>query len=221
MKFIVFDCDGTLVDAQYGHIAAVHFTLDCQNIPRPSRSDILLYVGAPIKTAMHEYAPEADEETLDRLVALYQQKQAELSQKNHRGEILYPGMFEILQNLAARDDILLGMVTMKSRRGVERVLRVHDLENMFQNTKSADDGPGKPAPDLLLRAISECDVTADDTIMVGDTNFDIQMARTAGAHTIGVTWGYQSAEELEEAKTDAIATTSEELQDLLMNFINK
>jgi phosphoglycolate phosphatase len=84
--------------------------------------------------------------------------------------------------------------------------------------KSADDGRGKPNPDLMLDAIRETGVDASQALMVGDTSFDILMAKSAGTKAIGVGWGYQTVEELEESGADAIAETPEDLNDLLVAF---
>jgi phosphoglycolate phosphatase len=84
--------------------------------------------------------------------------------------------------------------------------------------KIADDGPGKPNPDLMLDAMRETGVDAAQTLMVGDTSFDILMAKAAGTQAIGVGWGYQTVEELEESGADVIAATPEDLNNLLSAF---
>jgi len=84
--------------------------------------------------------------------------------------------------------------------------------------KSADDGPGKPAPDLMLDAMSETGVTPAQALMVGDTSFDIMMAKAAGARAVGVAWGYQTVDELHDSGADAIADTHEDLRAILNAF---
>ena len=131
---------------------------------------------------------------------------------------MFPGMHEQIAKLGGLDNTLIGIITMKSRRGLERVVDAYDIRKYFQVLKSADDGPGKPNPDLMLDAIAETGVTAEQVLMVGDTSFDIMMAKAAGTRAIGVGWGYQTIDELEDSGADAIAETPEELNDLLSAF---
>jgi phosphoglycolate phosphatase len=101
---------------------------------------------------------------------------------------------------------------------LSRVVDAYDIREFFQVLKSADDGPGKPAPDLMLDAMRDTGATPAQSLMIGDTSFDIMMAKAAGARTIGVGWGYQTVEELEESGADAIAKTPEDLRLLISQF---
>jgi phosphoglycolate phosphatase len=98
------------------------------------------------------------------------------------------------------------------------VVDAYGIRDYFAALKSADDGPGKPAPDLLLDAMAECDVSADQTVMIGDTSFDMLMAKAAGAYAIGVGWGYQTVDEVVEAGADAVAEHPEQLIEMLKNL---
>jgi phosphoglycolate phosphatase len=117
---------------------------------------------------------------------------------------LYPGAAEALATLAARDDVVLGIATGKSQRGVRLVLGHHGLLEHFITIKTADDAPSKPDPGMVLHAMREAGVEASDTIVVGDTVYDIAMARAAGAAGLGVTWGYHRAEALAESGAVAV-----------------
>ena len=79
-------------------------------------------------------------------------------------------------------------------------------------------GPVSLALNLMLDAMAETGVSAEQALMVGDTSFDIMMAKAAGTRAIGVGWGYQTIDELEDSGADAIAETPEELNDLLSAF---
>jgi phosphoglycolate phosphatase len=98
------------------------------------------------------------------------------------------------------------------------VVDAYDIRRYFQVLKSADDGPGKPNPDLMLDAMAETGAAPEQTLMVGDTSFDIMMAKAAGTQAIGVGWGYQTIDELEDSGADAIAATPQQLDDLLAAF---
>src|SRR6185436_6500933 len=105
-------------------------------------------------------------------------------------EPLYPGAATTVAALAQRENVVLGIATGKSQRGVRAVLARHGLIDHFITIKTADDAPSKPDPGMVLDAIREAGVQARDTVVVGDTVYDIAMAHAAGAAAVGVTWGY-------------------------------
>jgi phosphoglycolate phosphatase len=96
----------------------------------------------------------------------------------------------VIAELARRDDIVLGIATGKSQRGVRLVLGHHGLLDHFITIKTADDAPSKPDPGMVLAAMREAGAAPENTVVVGDTVYDMAMARAAGAAGIGVTWGY-------------------------------
>lgn len=218
MRLIVFDCDGTLVDSQQTIITATEAAMDEFEFAVPPRRDILYAVGLPVDVALRRHAPEATDDQILSMLDIYRETYQQLVQQDDRGQVMFDGMREQILALGGMDETLLGIITMKSRRGLNRVVDAYDIRQYFQVLKSADDGPGKPAPDLMLDAISETGVEARQALMVGDTSFDIMMAKAAGAKAIGVGWGYQTIDELLDSGADAIAETDEELRDILSAF---
>jgi phosphoglycolate phosphatase len=218
MRLIVFDCDGTLVDSQQTIITATEAALGEFDFQAPPRRDILYAVGLPVDVALRRHAPDASDDQILNMLDVYRETYQQLTQQNDRGQVMFDGMREQIVELGQMDDTLLGIITMKSRRGLSRVVDAYDIRAYFQVLKSADDGPGKPAPDLMFDAMAETGVTAAQTLMVGDTSFDIMMAKAAGAKAIGVGWGYQTVDELRDSGADAIAHTHEELRAILADF---
>ena len=96
------------------------------------------------------------------------------------------------------------IATGKSQRGVRLVLGHHGLLDHFVTIKTADDAPSKPDPGMVIHAMRDAGVDAANTIVVGDTVYDIAMARAAGASAVGVTWGYHRAAALTEAGAFAV-----------------
>ena len=218
MRLIVFDCDGTLVDSQQTIITATEAALATHDFAPPPRRDILYAVGLPLDTALRRHAPQATDDQIINMLDVYRETSQQLIQQEDRGQVMFEGMREQIVQLGNLDDTLLGIITMKSKRGLNRVVDAYDIRSYFQVLKSADDGPGKPAPDLMLDAMRETGASAAQTMMVGDTSFDIMMAKAADTKAVGVGWGYQTVEELLDAGADAIAETPEELADLLAEF---
>jgi phosphoglycolate phosphatase len=103
----------------------------------------------------------------------------------------------MLEKLAARDDLLLGVATGKSRRGLDKLLDGHELRGIFVTTQVADHHPSKPHPAMLQAALDETGMETAHAVMIGDTTFDMDMARAAGITGIGVEWGYHPAGDLD------------------------
>ena len=199
LKLVVFDCDGTLVDSQHMIVAAMHGAYAHHGIAAPDRETLLSIVGLSLPNAFerlgegHAAFPGAS------FVEAYKSAFFELRKADTDLEPLYPVTREALDALAARDDVALGIATVKSRRGVDMVLGRHGLRERFVTIQTADDAPSKPDPGMVLNAMRETGATPENTIVIGDTAFDVSMARAAGAQAIGVSWGYHRPEELAAA----------------------
>jgi len=118
-------------------------------------------------------------------------------------EPLFPGIAEALDALEA-EGVLLGVATGKSLRGLRSVLERHGMTHRFVTLQTADTGPGKPHPDMVHRALAETGAEPAATVMIGDTTYDIQMARNARIASVGVSWGYHEVPELQAAGADRI-----------------
>jgi phosphoglycolate phosphatase len=121
----------------------------------------------------------------------------------------------MLEDMRRRDDLVLGMVTGKSRRGVRSIVETHGFDGVFMTVRTADDCPSKPHPAMVLECCAETGIEPGETVVIGDTVYDIDMARSAGARAIGVSWGNHDAERLKAAGADRLARTPGELAALL------
>jgi phosphoglycolate phosphatase len=108
---------------------------------------------------------------------------------------LFDGAFDLVSELR-ETGCLLGVATGKSRLGLNRALDSTRLGDFFHATRCADECSSKPAPDMLLELMEELDVAPDQTLMIGDTTHDLQMARNAGVGSLGVGFGAHSRNEL-------------------------
>jgi phosphoglycolate phosphatase len=217
LRLVVFDVDGTLVDSQHHIIAAMNRAFQSRELAPPSDSAILSIVGLSLPEAMAQLASDQTEAVQSDLVAAYRQGFFDLRQEGAElaAPSLYAGARLALERLNARPEILLAVATGKSRRGLSHLLAAHGLGPFFATTQVADDHPSKPHPAMLLAALAETGTAARDGVMVGDTEYDIEMGRAAGLATIGVTWGYHSPDRLRAAGADVLIDHFAALPDAL------
>lgn len=209
LRLAVFDCDGTLVDSQRIIVDAMTEAWSQAGIGTPDAAAVRQVVGLSLVEAMAELLPDGQGALWRDLAELYKQSYYRLRQVVD-SEPLFEGVPEMLDQLDARG-ILLGIATGKSRRGLDAVLDAHGLTGRFVTLQTSDQGPGKPHPAMLLRALAEGGVEADAAVMIGDTSFDMQMARAARVASIGVAWGYHPTDELTAAGADQIVTVVPDL----------
>jgi len=213
LKLILFDMDGTLIDSQGQIIAAMRICFQGQGMVPPKDDEIRSIVGLSLPQAIGKLAPWLNGAKLDTMVEAYK---AAFTSVRQTGPVataspMFPGAREALVRLGAVDHVLLGVATGKSRRGLTHVLDGHALNNFFVTTQVADDHPSKPHPSMIHEAMSQTGVDARDTVIVGDTSFDIEMGRNAGVGTIGVSWGYHPNAALKKAGAHALITDYDQL----------
>jgi phosphoglycolate phosphatase len=204
LRAVIFDVDGTLVDSQADIMGSMTAAFERAGQPVPPRAEILSKVGLSREVIFPQLLPDAPRDLCALMVDWYKQAYADL--RKTKGTLvsspLYPGARDVLEQLQAMDHVLLGVATGKSRRGLDGLIEGHGLEGMFQTRQVADDHPSKPHPAMLQAAMDALGVTPEQTVMIGDTSFDMQMGRSAETWCLGVTWGYHPASEL--ARADAI-----------------
>ena len=205
MHLVLFDVDGTLVDSQHMIVAAMDRAFAEVGRAAPTRAATLSVVGLSLDEAMERLLGDAAEAGVVRALGeAYKASYFDLRQDGSEQEPLYPGVREMLDALAARDDVVLGLATGKSHRGIRAVLDLHDLHGRFVTTQCADDHPSKPHPAMVLAALAETGVEAERAAIVGDTVFDVEMGRAAGILAIGVAWGYHPADRLAAAGAETV-----------------
>lgn len=203
MKLVVFDVDGTLVDSQQMIVSSMNAGFDDAGLAPIDRQQVLSIVGLSLPVAIAELIPDAAPETQQKVVDGY--RAAFQRSRMHEGAPLYPGAQDCLDLLAGRDDVLLAIATGKSRRGLDALVETHGWQPLFVSRQTADFHPSKPHPAMLQAALDEAGVAADRAVMVGDTEFDIAMAVSAGTGAYGVNWGYHPSARLVSAGAALVA----------------
>jgi phosphoglycolate phosphatase len=207
---VVFDCDGTLVDSQHGIVACMGAAFAGEGHAAPEAAAVRRVIGLPLAECVARLGPALDAFCHARIVDAYKEHFFVLRQRGDVEEPLFPGALAALDAIEA-GGAQLGIATGKGRRGLLAVLERHGLTQRFVTMQTGDIGPGKPHPAMLERAMDEAGCTPEQTVMIGDTVFDMQMARSAGAVAIGVAWGYHDTAELREAGAHRLVESFPEL----------
>ena len=189
--FIVFDWDGTLVDSTA--IIADSLQQACRDVgePVPAAIDARYVIGLGLADALRIVAPGLPRERHPELVARYRHhfvtRDARIA--------LFDGVRELLAELEAAG-FRLGIATGKSRAGLDRALAQQGIGGHFTATRCADEGFPKPHPDMLVHLMDRAGVAPHETLMIGDTTHDLELARNAGAAALAVAYGAHESEGL-------------------------
>lgn len=209
-RLIVFDVDGTLVDSQANIIRAVSDCFDRQQLAVPDHHAIRRIVGLSLVEAMQALLPEADGALHLALAEDYKTAFQRLRGQGLVDEPLFPGAREALRALHAAGHVL-GVATGKSDRGLASCLEHHGLRGLFTTLQTADRHPSKPHPSMLHSAMAEAGAAPEDCMMLGDTHYDMAMARSANVLAIGVDWGYHESHELVAAGAHTVLSSYDQL----------
>lgn len=214
IRLAVFDCDGTLVDGQADICNAMEMAFTENGLVLPDRTAIRRIVGLSLPVAIRRLIPDADASLIHAAADSYKHAFRSMRERGELSEPLFPGIAPLLDQLHTAG-WALGVATGKSDRGLRNVLAVHGLSNHFITLQTADRHPSKPHPAMLDAALAEACALPQDSVMIGDTTYDIAMAVSAGVRAIGVAWGYHDADELIAAGAYAVARSTDELRDIL------
>jgi phosphoglycolate phosphatase len=209
-RLAIFDCDGTLVDSQANICLAMEDCFARAGFAAPERARARRVVGLSLVEAMQAMLPDDEPDTHLALAEDYKQAFHRLRGQGLVEEPLYEGVAELIEELES-DGWLLGIATGKSDRGLKLCLERHGLHRRFVTLQTADRHPSKPHPSMIEQAMAEAGAGPETTVMIGDTTFDMLMARAAGAAAVGVAWGYHDAQELSQAGAHYIARDPSEI----------
>jgi phosphoglycolate phosphatase len=214
VRLAVFDCDGTLADGQAAVCAAMEAAFASAGLATPDRHAVRRTVGLSLPYAVRHIAPDATDLEQAAVVEAYKQSFRRSRSEGTLVEPLYDGIAGLLGRLKG-SGWLLGVATGKSDRGLQSCLVNHGIFDLFVTLQTADRHPSKPDPAMLAAAMAEAGAEPEDTVMIGDTAFDMAMASAAGCRALGVAWGYHPPQELLGAGAEAVAHTMAELEEMI------
>jgi phosphoglycolate phosphatase len=221
MYLILFDVDGTIVDSQNIIFEGFSRTFAALGRPAPRREDVLQIIGRSLPEATATLLGlEESNPLVTEAVVGYKTAFQDLRRIAASYEALYPQARETIDALRARPDVILGIATGKSKRGVRAIIDAHGFEGIFATIQTADDHPSKPHPSMIVTAMAETGITPERTLMIGDSSYDMLMARSAGVTALGVSWGYQAVDQLTSAGAHEIVTEYPAVEPAIARLLN-
>ncbi len=191
-RLLVFDWDGTLMDS-IGSIVECARAAALELGVEPAAEEVMRSaVGLGLADTIERLLPGAGPDQARRMVEAYRRHWVETYRERPR---LYPQTAEVLDELG-RSGYLLALATGKGRRGLEHDLAATGLAGRFLATRTADDAPSKPHPKMLLDLLDELGAGPAESLMIGDSRWDLEMARNAGVGSVAVATGTWPRHEL-------------------------
>lgn len=206
-ELVIFDWDGTLIDSAGEIVSAMQGAIAKLGFPQRSYEQISRLIGLGLVEAFDRLFPELGEEALEQLVDHYRQLFGTTPRVYGTP---FPGAETLLDGLH-QDGFTLAVATGKSRRGLDRALEHTGWSSRFALSRCADETASKPDPLMLDQILTHAAVEPGCAVMIGDTTYDMEMARRAGVPAIGVAWGVHEVDELRDAGAHAVASSPEEL----------
>lgn len=214
---VIFDLDGTLLNTIGDLAASVDYVMRSRNLPEHSDAEYRQMVGGGIKRLVERALPAAlaaDEAYVEECVAQFRRYYVEnIDRHTHP----YDGMPALLHRLQ-RCGVKVAVASNKFQHGTERLVAKFFSDVEFVAIEGNREGaPLKPDPQIVRNIMAIADVSAERTIMVGDSGIDIRTAAAAGIASVGVAWGFRFAEELYDAGATKVASTISELEEILFS----
>ncbi|MEQ3640089.1 MAG: HAD-IA family hydrolase [Alteromonas sp.] len=211
-KLVIFDWDGTVMDSADKIVNCMQIAAKQCSMPIPSRDEVGHIIGISLKPAIKQLFGIDDDALAEQLVLAY--KEAFVA-KDTTPCPLFDGA-EALFNALKESGCTLAVATGKARRGLDRAWKQTDTGSFFSASRTADEAESKPSPDMLLQLIDELAIPASDAVMIGDTTYDMQMAKSIGMDRIGVSYGVHAQVHLEALQPKVIVHSIAELQHYLL-----
>jgi len=209
-KLVIFDWDGTVMDSVTKIVNCIRSSAESLNLVSPSDLAIKNIIGMSLEKAIDVLFPDN--------VA---QHQALISGYKYQYSVdttptpVFANVVSVL-NALKEQGIVLAVATGKGRGGLERLLEQSQLRHFFSATRTSDDAQSKPSPDMLYQLLEELGISAQDAVMIGDTQIDMTMAKAAGMDRIGVTMGVHNAQQLNKLSPVATVDNYLQLQQVLL-----
>ncbi|MBU2870442.1 HAD-IA family hydrolase [Colwellia sp. E2M01] len=211
-KLIIFDWDGTLMDSIDRIVSAMQAAAKHCLLPIPSILQVKGIIGLSFPHAFELLFLDATPQKISEVFTRYRHEYLEC---DHTPAPLFDNALSLLTKLRDENK-LLAVATGKSRPGLERVFSATQTAHYFQASRTADEANSKPDPEMLLSLLTELNVSPEQAVMIGDTSYDMAMAKAAGIDRVGITLGVHDNNTLNNYQPVAIVDSMLELEQFLM-----
>ncbi|MFV1996407.1 MAG: HAD-IA family hydrolase [Acidiferrobacterales bacterium] len=191
---VIFDWDGTLMDSEAKIVRCFQGAAKDAGAPYPGDAAVSNIIGLGLEEAINEIFPKSDASMREAVLEAYRDH---FLVHDNTAMPLFTGVAEGLADMANMG-YQMAVATGKARRGLNRVLRDSPLKEFFTITRCADETRSKPHPLMLEEIILETGISRQRTIMVGDTVYDLEMAKNAGIDSLAVSYGVHPCDRLAE-----------------------
>jgi len=214
-KLIIFDWDGTLMDSEAKIVSCLRSSIE--KLGLDPRDDLQLkdIIGLGLTEAILQLYPDLSEAKIKLFIDEYREQFLE---KDTTSSTLFDGVVEMLQNLKQKG-LLLAIATGKGRNGLDRILKKTQLASLFDSTRCADETISKPNPLMLAEILDELKISVQQSLMIGDTAYDLEMANNIGMQSVAVTHGVHTVERLLAYKPATNVSCIADLNRWLNNLI--
>jgi len=210
-SLVIFDWDGTIADSVAQIVFALKQSIAELGLPERSSDKLRDIIGLGLEDALMRLFPEMP---LEQSLGLAERYRHHYFLNAEQPLHCFDGMTDLLDALQA-DDRKIAISTGKSRRGLDMALKKTGLGHYFHATRCADESHSKPNPAMIHELLKELWIDPEDAVMIGDSEYDLQMAENAGIASIGVTWGVHAREHQSQFNPFAIVDTAAELRSIL------
>ncbi|WP_455206697.1 HAD-IA family hydrolase [Kaarinaea lacus] len=198
IDLVIFDWDGTLIDSQANIVQCLQWMINDLNLPERTENQLSNIIGLGLYEALNHLFPEYDTHAYQQMVDRYRYHFL-----SSDPSLPFPGAEDVLTHLA-NNEYLLAVATGKGRRGLDKALDSTGFRQWFHATRCADETRSKPHPQMLEEILDELGVEPGRAVMIGDTEYDLHMAKSAGVHAVGVSYGVHDAERLRQCEPAAV-----------------
>ncbi len=211
-KMIIFDWDGTLMDSLSRIVSCMQAAGNDFGLPALTESEVHEIIGLGLGEAISELYPQLVPDEIQQFRERYAHHYLRQDQAPSQ---FYDGIVPMLDNLRERPT-LLSVATGKSRKGLDRVMNAVSSGHYFHSSRCADETESKPSPRMVLELLELHGIAPEEAVVVGDTEFDMAMAQSAGVDRLGVGWGAHRLHRLEKYQPQGCFETVKDLSDWLL-----
>ena len=205
-RLVVFDWDGTIIDSPAAIVVCIQEAAREMGLKVPGAERASHVIGLGLADSLKIAVPDLPDHRYPEFVALY--RKHFLAREDSMP--VFAGMKDLLAELKSKAP--LAIATGKSRRGLDRALDATGLRPLFTASRCADETHPKPHPAMLVELMAEFETERENTLMIGDTSHDLEMARAAGVDAVAVTYGAHPETGLRACSPRGCVSSVEELR---------